>query len=221
MARSALPVMRGPIFCGADLINPEVPGATCRQPAGKKTNHPRYGRCWRHGGNTPTQIRGAQIAMIQDAANLYGVPRHLDPVVGLMEEYYRTLGLVEAYEAMVMQLSPSEIFWGVQTVEETEGAPATDGGDESMTPPERKVKSGAGISLVVQQLDKERDRSVRIAETILKLDIENRRVGLEQSHVAMLVSVLLDPELELTQAQRRIVARRFRERDAIEGRVAA
>ena len=214
MARQPLPVMRGPIFCGAKLINPPTPGATCRQPAGSRTNHPRYGRCWRHGGDTPTQIKAAQMAMIQDAAMLYGVPRTVDPVVGLMEEYYRTLGLVEAYEAMVMQLSPSEIFWGVQTVEESEPG-ATDGGDESLTPPERKVKSGAGISLIVQQLDKERDRSVRIAETILKLDIENRRVGLEQSHVAMLVSILLDPELSLTQDQRRVVARRFRERDAI------
>ena len=214
MARQPLPVMRGPIFCGAKLINPPTPGATCRQPAGSRTNHPRYGRCWRHGGDTPTQIKAAQMAMIQDAAMLYGVPRTVDPVVGLMEEYYRTLGLVEAYEAMVMQLSPSEIFWGVQTIEESEPG-ATDGGDESLTPPERKVKSGAGISLIVQQLDRERDRSVRIAETILKLDIENRRVGLEQSHVAMLVSILLDPELSLTQDQRRVVARRFRERDAI------
>ena len=214
MARQPLPVMRGPIFCGAKLINPPTPGATCRQPAGSRTNHPRYGRCWRHGGDTPTQIKAAQMAMIQDAAMLYGVPRTVDPVVGLMEEYYRTLGLVEAYEAMVMQLSPGEIFWGVQTIEESEPG-ATDGGDESLTPPERKVKSGAGISLIVQQLDRERDRSVRIAETILKLDIENRRVGLEQSHVAMLVSILLDPELSLTQDQRRVVARRFRERDAV------
>ena len=214
MARSALPVMRGPIFCGANLINPPTPGATCRNPAGKGTGHPRYGRCERHGGNTPTQIRGAQVAMLQNAAALYGVPRQVDPVVGLMEEYWRTLGLVEAYEAWAMSLSPSEIVWGVQTVEESEPG-ASDGGEESMTPPERKVKSGAGLNLIVAQLDKERDRSVRIAETILKLDIENRRVGLEQSHVAALVSVLLDPELSLTQDQRRVVARRFRERDAI------
>jgi hypothetical protein len=210
---SSLPVMRGPIFCGANLINPKTPGETCRRPAGDRTNHPRYGRCYRHGGTTPTQVRAAQIAMIQDAAVIYGVPRHVDPVVGLMEEYYRTLGLVEAYEAMVMQLSPSEIVWGVQSVEETE-AGASDGGDDSLSPPERKVKSGAGLNLIVQQLDKERDRSVRIAEIILKVGLENRRVELAQSHVTALVSILLDPELDLSPEQRRVAARRFRVLDA-------
>ena len=217
---SRLPVMRGPVFCGAQLINPDEPGATCRNSAGKKTNHPRYGRCYRHGGNTPTQVKAAQMAMIQDAAVIYGVPRHVDPVVGLMEEYWRTLGIVEALEAMVENLSPSEIWWGVQSIEETEPG-ATDGGEESLTPPERKVKSGAGLNLQVAAFERERDRSVRIAETILKLDIENRRVGLEQSHVAALVSVLLDPELELTPAQRRVVARRFRERDDAQAAIAA
>lgn len=205
---SPLPPVRGPVFCGAQLINGE-PGQTCRNGAGKRTNHPRYGRCWRHGGLTPTQVRAAQVAMIQDAAVLYGVPREVDPTVGLMEEYWRTLGIVEALEAMVEQLSPAEIWWGVQSVEESE-AGASDGGEESLTPPERKVKSGAGLNLQVKLFNEERDRSVRIAETILKLDIDSRRVELDQAHLVVLAKVLFSADLALSQDQMRTVARLLR-----------
>ena len=203
----AIPVMRGPVFCGGRLRDGS--GRTCRQPAGKQTDHPRYGRCHLHGGCTKTQRQHAQMLMIQDAAVLYGVPREVDPVVGLMEEYWRTLGVVEALEAMVAQLSPSEIWWGVQSIEESE-AGASDGGEESLTPPERKVKSGAALNLQVKLFNEERDRSVRIAETILKLDLEGRRVELDQAHLVVLAKVLFSAELGLSQDQLRVVARLLR-----------
>ena len=203
----AIPVMRGPVFCGGRLRDGS--GRTCRQPAGKNTDHPRYGRCNLHGGCTKTQRQHAQMLMIQDAAVLYGVPREVDPVVGLMEEYWRTLGVVEALEAMVAQLSPSEIWWGVQSIEESE-AGASDGGEESLTPPERKVKSGAALNLQVKLFNEERDRSVRIAETILKLDLEGRRVELDQAHLVVLAKVLFSAELGLSQDQLRVVARLLR-----------
>ena len=203
----AIPVMRGPVFCGGRLRDGS--GRTCRQPAGKNTDHPRYGRCNLHGGCTKTQRQHAQMLMIQDAAVLYGVPREVDPVVGLMEEYWRTLGVVEALEAMVAQLSPSEIWWGVQSVEESE-AGASDGGEESLTPPERKVKSGAALNLQVKLFNEERDRSVRIAETILKLDLEGRRVELDQAHLVVLAKVLFSADLGLSQDQLRVVARLLR-----------
>ena len=203
----AIPVMRGPVFCGGRLRDGS--GRTCRQPAGKNTDHPRYGRCNLHGGCTKTQRQHAQMLMIQDAAVLYGVPREVDPVVGLMEEYWRTLGVVEALEAMVAQLSPSEIWWGVQSIEESE-AGASDGGEESLTPPERKVKSGAALNLQVKLFNEERDRSVRIAETILKLDLEGRRVELDQAHLVVLAKVLFSADLGLSQDQLRVVARLLR-----------
>ena len=162
--------------------------------------------------------------MAQDAAALYGVPRDVNPIDGLLEEYARTMGIVEALEAMVAQLSPSEIWWGVQSIEETQ-AGASDGGEESLTPPERKVKSGASLNVQVKLFNDERDRGVRIAETILKLDLENRRVAIGQSHVAALVQILLSPELGLSDTQRRVAARQLRALDAaqhtIEGSVAS
>ena len=162
------------------------------------------------------------MLMVADAAALYGVPREVDPVVGLMEEYWRTLGLVEALEAMVAQLSPSEIWWGVQSIEESEVS-ASDGGEESMTPPERKVKRGASLNLQVKLFNEERDRSVRIAETILKVGLDSRKVELAQSHVAAIVAILLSPDLALSDDQRRAAARIMRtmdQRAAIEGSVA-
>lgn len=207
----ALPIVRGPIFCGAQKRQ-GAPGDTCRRPAGAGTPHPRYGRCANHGGNTPTQVHGARLDMARDAAVLYGVPRDVHPIDGLMEEYHRTMGLVEALEAMVAQLSPSEIWWGVQSVEESQ-AEASDGGAEPMAPPERKVKSGAALNLQVRLFNEERDRAVRIAETILKLDLESRRVELNQAHVAVLVQILLSPELALSEDQRRAAARLMRDID--------
>ena len=221
MTKAGLPVMRGPVFCGAALINPPTPGATCRQPAGSRTNHPRYGRCWRHGGNTPTQVKAARMAMIQDAAVIYGVPREVDPVVGLLEEYYRTLGIVEALEAMVAQLSPSEVWWGIQSVEESGTTGGEDGDGDSLTPGERKTRSGVGLNLQVAAFERERDRSVKIAETILKLDLEGKRIELSQAHLAVMAKVLLSSELGLTPDQLRTVARMLRgiehETLAIEG----
>ena len=221
---SPLPVMRGPVFCGAQRLN-AGPGERCRRPAGAGTDHPRYGRCSRHGGNTPTQVQAAHYAIAQDSAALYGVPRDVDPIDGLMEEYARTMGVVEALEAMVAQLSPSEIWWGVQSVEESTTGAGGDGEDgESLTPPERKTRSGAALNLQVRLFNEERDRGVRIAETILKLDLENRRVAIGQSHVAALVQILLSPELGLSEEQRRVAARQLRALDAsqatIEGSVA-
>jgi len=215
---SSLPVLRGAVFCGAQKRKGAEPGDRCRRPAGAGTDHPRYGYCSKHGGNTPTQQAGARMAVARDSAALYGVPRNVDPIDGLMEEYARTMGIVEALEAMVAQLSPSEIWWGVQSIEETEAA-ASDGGDGSLTPPERKVKSAAAMNLQVRLFNEERDRAVRIAETILKLDLENRRVAIGQSHVAALVQILLSGELGLNEDQRRTAARMLRMMDAqaIEG----
>lgn len=180
------------------------------------------GRCKLHGGSTPTHATGAAKLLARETAQLFAVPREIHPIDGLMEEYWRTAGLVDAYEAMCAGLLPAEVVEGVISVEETE-AGASDGGEESLTPPERKVRRGAAINVWVKLFNEERDRFSKLGEALLRLDLDSRKVELAQSHVAAMVTVLLSPDLALSDDQRRAAARLLRgmdQRAAIEGSVA-
>lgn len=206
--------MRGPVFCGAPK---KETGEPCRNGSGKATDHPGYGRCKWHGGNSKSHRQAASIAAARETAVLFGVPRNVDPITGMLETYHSTMGVLDAIEAKCMQLLPAEVVWGI-TKEKRVG----DGEDgEALTPAEREY--GPGVNIWVKLLAEWHDRAFSEAERILKVGLDSRRVELEQSHVLALVTVLLDPELELTPDQRRVVARRFRERDmaAIEGSVVA
>src|SRR5262245_2216805 len=98
---------RGRVFCGA--VKTDGTRGTCRNGAGKGTSHAGYGYCSVHGGCTPTHEDAAFVDMARDTAQLFGVPRQVHPLDGLMEEYWRTAGLIDAYEAMVMQLLPADV----------------------------------------------------------------------------------------------------------------
>ena len=161
------------------------------------------------------------MAGARDTAQLFAVPREIHPIDGLIEEYWRSAGLVDAYEAMCVGLLPAEVVEGVISVEETEPG-ATDGG-ESLTPPERKVKRGASLNMWVKLFNEERDRFAKLGEALLRLDLDSRKVELAQSHVAAMVTILLSPDLALSDDQRRAAARLLRgmdQRAAIEGSVA-
>lgn len=203
---TTIATMRGPVFCGAPK---KTTGEPCRNGSGKATDHPGYGRCKWHGGNSPTHRHAATIAAARDTAVLFGVPREVDPISGMLESYYQTMGILDAIEAKCMQLLPAEVVWGI-TKEKRVG----DGGDdESLSPPEREY--GPGVNIWIKLLAEWHDRAFAEAERILKLDLDSRRVELAQTYVTAMVTVLLDPELDLSADQRRAVARRFRERDAI------
>jgi hypothetical protein len=207
-----------PIFCGAD-----TKGGTgrCGRPSGWGTDHAGWGACKLHGGSTQSGRTAAQISMAKATVQLFGTPRTVHPLDGLLEDYYRASGFVDAYEAMAMQLLPDEVIWGVQEVTEDQ-AQASDGG-ESMTPPERKTKSGAGVNIWVKLMNEERDRRNKLGEAILRLDIDSRMAQISATQVSILTAVLLSPEIALTEDQRRAAARLLRgfDRPAIEGEVAA
>lgn len=206
MADAAILPVRTPVFCGATRRRTD--DIECRRPAGWGTSHPGVGRCKLHGGATPTHVNASQIATAREHAVLYGVPRQVHPLDGLMEEYWRTAGLVDVYEAMCVALLPRDVVWGVQSVEES--APDGSDGGESMTPAERKIKSGVGVNLWVKLFNEERERFAKLGEAILRLDIDSRKVEYTASQVAALVAVLLSPDLGLSEDQRRVAARLLR-----------
>jgi hypothetical protein len=157
------------------------------------------------------------MAQAAATAQLFGVPREVDPISGMLEAYHQTMGLLDAIEAMCMQLLPAEIVWGI-TKEKRVGEGDDDG--ERLTPTEREY--APGVHIWVKLLSEWHDRAFSEAERILKLDLDSRRVELSQAHVTVLVQILLSPELGLSIEQRRVVARELRGMDhrEIEGSVA-
>lgn len=204
-----LPPQTKRLFCGALKRDGQT---TCRKPAGHGTPHLGYGPCKTHGGNTRNHLTAAALAQARTTASLYGIPREIHPLDGLMEEYWRTAGLVDVYEAMCVQLLPKEVVWGVQSVEESNAVPHhdADDGDPEAALLERKTKTGAGVNIWVKLFNEERDRFSSLGERILKLDLASRQLHYTQSQVAAMVTVLLSPDLALTEDQRRAAARLLR-----------
>lgn len=206
------PISVSPFCQGKRRGSEEDRGKLCRRPAGWGTSHPGIGRCKLHGGSTPTQVAGASLASARETAQLYAAPRTIHPLDGLMEEYYRTAGLVDSYEAMCAGLLPDQVVWGVQSIEDGEDGGSVERG-ESLSPPTRKTKSGASVNLWVKLFNEERDRWSGLGERILRLGLDSRRAEYSQSQVAALVAVLLNSELGLSNDQRRVAARLLRELD--------
>jgi hypothetical protein len=202
-----IPRVRGPLFCGATTRS----DTTCRRPSGWGTDHAGWGRCKLHGGSSPNHGVAAQMAQATATAQLFGVPRDVDPITGMLETYHQTMGVLDAIEAMCMQLLPAEVVWGITKEKRV--------GDEEgeLTPAEREY--APGVNIWVKLLSDWHDRAFSEAERILKLDLDSRRVELAQSHVAAMVAILLSPDMALSIEQRRTAARILRgldERTAIE-----
>ena len=205
------PVFRS-VFCGAARRQGE---GSCRRPSGWGTDHSGVGRCKLHGGCTPTHGRHAATSIATRVAQLFGVPREdINPIDGLTEELQRSAGLIDSYEAMCAQLLPEEVVFGVISEESTRTTDpdAADGTD--LAPVETKTRRGAALNIWVRQLDRERDRFAKLCETMVKLDLESRRIAIDQSHVAVLVQVLLSGDLGLSDEQKRVAARMLRQLDA-------
>lgn len=197
---AGIPRIRGPVFCGGKT---KGTGKPCRRPSGWDTDHPGWGRCKLHGGCTESHRESAQMAQAVATAQLFGVPRNVDPITGMLETYHQTMGILDAIEAMCMQLLPAEVVWGI-TKEKRVGE--EDG--EALTPAEREY--APGVHIWVKLLADWHDRAFSEAERILKLDLDSRRVELAQSHIAAMVSILLNPDLALSGDQRRAAARILR-----------
>jgi hypothetical protein len=98
-------------------------GAPCKLQKGSKTDHPGYGNCAKHGGNTEAGVKSAMRAMGADLAQTYkrdflrfGGDRrdpsiaNLTPEQALLEEVRRSAALVRFLEERIAQwnLAPAQ-----------------------------------------------------------------------------------------------------------------
>lgn len=172
--------------------------------------------CHMHGGSGPGARATRAKTKLETAATravaIFGIPRQVDPAQGLIEEYWRSAGLVAAYERIVSGLPVDELVWGVvQRATTATTAPAGDGGtdDQDGAVETRTVAKGA-VNVWVQMFSAERDRFAKLGVEIVRLGLEARRDEYIKAQVAVFASVLLAPELGLTPAQRSTAARLLR-----------
>lgn len=97
----------GKKLCGAQ--RPGQPqGVTCRNIAGKGTEHRGVGRCSRHLGNTESHVKAAEGELAQQAVSRYGLAVDIDPATAMMQLVAKSHGSVLYLEAHVAAL---EVPW--------------------------------------------------------------------------------------------------------------
>lgn len=175
--------------------------------------------CAKHGGSSPQAKRAATIkvvaATVADRANrIYGVPRHIDPAQGLIEEYWRSAGLVRAYEDVVSGLHLDDLVWGIVERQVTTGerqvTTGAEGGEGGPSGDVARTTARAGVHMWIKLFNEERDRWTKLGVEIARLGLESRRDEYIRAQVEVFASVLLSPELGLSLGQRRVAARLLR-----------
>ena len=165
---------RGP-KCGAKT---KSDGHPCRNTAGFKTgDHVGAGRCHLHGGCTPSGRKSAQKIIATKAVATYGLPREIEPQDALLEEIWRTAGAVDWLQAVVSQMDPDDLVYGLH--EEFTGG--EHGG-------QRKYRAAPNVWLTKYQ--EERRHLVLVCRTAIAAGIAERQVRLAEETGKMIADVI-------------------------------
>lgn len=164
-------------------------GGTCTRPAGWGTNHAGVGRCKLHGGATQSHRQAGERALAEQAVATFGLPREVDPRDALLEEVYRTAGVVDWLWGKVRELEPRAVVWGV--VERTE-----DG-----------EKQKAAPNIWYELWARERKHLTEVCRVGVASGLEERRVRLAEQQGQLLAGVIqaILADLDLNADQQRLV----------------
>lgn len=175
--------------------------------------------CASHGAKAP-QVKAAAAervrqAEIVEAARVYGVPREVEPALGLLEEVYRTAGTISWLGDIVAGLEPPDIVFGTTRLERSTGTGTGQrGGDTESTTAVREAK----LNLWVELLFRERKHFAEVCARAVALGLAGREVQIAEQQgrlVASIVRAILGDEvLALSPAQlehaSEVVSRHFR-----------
>jgi hypothetical protein len=171
----------------------------CGQAAGWNTNHLGIGRCAFHGGLTENHNKAAQTEQARRAVATYGLPRDIDPAKALLEEVARTAGHVDYLAEKVRELEPEALVWSKSKAERITASET----------PGTNVTIAAQVNVWLELYRAERKHLVDVSKTALAAGIAERQVKLAEQHghliADVLRKVLADPELGLTDEQRKAV----------------
>jgi hypothetical protein len=171
----------------------------------------------------PNHLINAERKIARQTASIYGISRHIDPANGLIEEYWRTAGIVSGLEAKVASLDEGDVVWGIADISEEDPGENQLDADGQPIRGARTVKSRSGLNTWVKLFNEERDRFRSLGADIVRLGLEARRDEYIRAQVEVFATVLLSPDLALTEVQRQTAGRLLRGLEAkqvIEGEVA-
>jgi hypothetical protein len=173
--------------------------------------------CASHGAKAP-QVKAAAAervrqAEIVEAARVYGVPREIEPAIGILEEIGRTAGAIRWLGDIVAGLEQQDVIFGTTRLERSTGTGQRAGDVESST-----AVREAKLNLWVELLFRERRHFAEICAKAVALGLADREVQIaeQQGHMvaAVVLAILSDKALELNRAQLErapeIVSRHFR-----------
>ncbi len=173
----------------AEPVHDQVPGKCncpkrqgpgyCILPAGWGTSHVGYGRCRKHGGNSPSHVKKAEREMAETAVVTYGLRRDVLPEEALLEEVQWTAGAVEWLRGQVQQLDPEGLSWGLAE-EKTGHAGGADGG----------LTYRAGEPVIVKLYQAERKHLVDVCRAAALVGVSERLVRLREAEGRLIVSGL-------------------------------
>jgi hypothetical protein len=97
---------RRPGTCGARTKSRT---GVCRRGRGWGTDHPGYGNCRVHGGNTPDGIRFAAVEQAQAEGTHMAMGRRVEPIDALLNVVYAVAGRVEWIGRQLAAVAPDEM----------------------------------------------------------------------------------------------------------------
>lgn len=175
--RAEIEIPVGSPKCGHPTV---ATGKPCKQPAGSRTPHLGIGKCWLHGGRSPSHIIAAERIKLEREALQYGGPIEIDPHEALIQEVYRSAGHVQFLAEKVQALEDEELV------------------ESSL--------AGRVPSLWIRWYAEERKRLVDAAATCIKAGVAERRVQIAEAQGKMLAEAIrrILGALNLTPEQERL-----------------
>jgi hypothetical protein len=175
-------------------------GGTCQLKAGWGTDHPNFGRCRIHGGNTPSGQKHGHRQAAEAAVRTFGIGGDGtdDPIDALMQILRHATAAAAFCEEQIGQLEPDQLIRGTRSVRRTVTS-GGEGGDYTTT----VTEAGTLISPWLELLARQQDRITKVSAVLLQHGVDELALQIEQQAVTDLVSVIrgiLD-DLHLTAEQ--------------------
>jgi hypothetical protein len=182
-------------LCGSRLKQARDDGrTTCNNQAGFRTDHTGAGRCFLHGGRTPSGKAFAKGIQAEQIMRTYGIdnPIPTDPAEGLLLEIARTAGHIQWLAAQLGELAPIDLHYGEKSFTASTGFESGE-----------KTVVGPGAHVLLEQYQRERSMFVKVCAEAIRADIGTRQIRLWEDlggKVGQILTAVLDG-LALTDEQ--------------------
>lgn len=189
--------------CGAERRPNSFRGpGPCCLPRGWGTDHPGFGHCKFHSGNTPSgQVAAVKEMMFKDMQVL-GTPIAVDPHEGVLQEIHRTAGHIEWIRLMLAAIGTDPLADHAEDVEELTGF-IPEGARNALM---QFSEKGKDLSVWMQLYQSERTHFVRTCKMAVDMGCAERAVQVAEDQgkaVALVIMrVINHPDLALTNAQK-------------------